>query len=466
MWKKGLLLAVLVAGVCGVRAQQQVMLDRVVAVVGGSSILYSEVADYARQLTAQRRSEGYTSDRDPMNEALEGLMTQKLLYNQALIDSVQVNLSDIASSVEEQVALMAEEAGGIAQLESREHMAVFNLREMMRQRYEEQAYARSMQHEVVSKVKIIPGEVERYYRKTDKDSLPIIPEQYVYAQITRFPKSMVQAKQRAKERLLEMRERVIKGDAKFETLARMYSEDGTALRGGEMPQPVTLNEIDASVGAALEKLKPGQISEVVESAFGFHILQLIEKRGALYRFRHIILHPAYTDQEKAEAMNTLDSLVRLVRQDSITFDKAALEYSDDPHSKMNGGLVSNHDVLEHYAADVKLTQTAFIKEDFGRYNKLDDYNALRYLKPGQISPAFLTHDMGGNEMAKVVKLLRIIPTHRASLNEDYLRLEELALQAKQEKVFDAWLSKKIDAMYVFIAPEFRHGEFRNKRWVK
>ena len=467
MWMKGCIAAVVLACAAGdACAQRQVMLDRVVAVVGGSSVLYSDVADYAQRLTARRRAEGYTSDRDPMNEALEALMTQKLLYNQALIDSVEVNLSDIAVRVEEQVALMAEEAGGIAQLEEREHMAVFHIRAAMRRRYEEEASAGSMQNEVVGKVRIIPGEVDRFYRRIDKDSLPIIPEQYVYAQITRFPKSMVQAKQRARERLLEMCERIIKGDARFETLARMYSQDGTALRGGEMPQPMALNELDAAVAGALEKLRPGQISEVVESQFGFHIVQLIEKRGAMYRFRHILLHPTYTDDELVEAMRTLDSLVRLVRADSITFDRAALEYSDDPHSKMNGGVVSNHDILERYAGDVKLTQTAFFKEDFGHFGKLDDYNALRNLKPGQISSAFLTQDMAGNQMAKVVKLVRIIPTHRASLNEDYLRLEELALRAKQERVFDEWLARKIDAMYVFIDPEFRSGEFRNPHWVK
>ncbi len=133
---------------------------------------------------------------------------------------------------------------------------------------------------------------------------------------------------------------------------------------------------------------------MVESQFGFHIVQLIEKRGAMYRFRHILLHPTYTDDELVEAMRTLDSLVRLVRADSITFDRAALEYSDDPHSKMNGGVVSNHDILERYAGDVKLTQTAFFKEDFGHFGKLDDYNALRSLKPGQISSAFLTQDSG------------------------------------------------------------------------
>ena len=237
-------LAVLAAGAFA--QKQQVMLDKVVAVVGSSSILYSEVADHARQLTAQRRAEGYTSDRDPMNEALEALMDRKLLFNQAQIDSVKINAGDIASHVEEQVQNMIEAEGSIPRLEAKHHMAIFNIRENMRQRYEEQSYASSMQNEVVSKVAVIPGEVERFYKSIDKDSLPTIAEQYVYAQITRFPKSITQAKQRTRERLLDMRERVITGKAKFENLARMYSQDpGTMMRGGEM-DPAPLASLDSS----------------------------------------------------------------------------------------------------------------------------------------------------------------------------------------------------------------------------
>lgn len=468
MLKKGILAAVLALLWAGAFAQkQQVMLDKVVAVVGSSSILYSEVAEHARQLTAQRRQEGYTSDRDPMNEALEALMTQKLLYNQALIDSVKISVGDIASHVEQQVQNMIESEGSIPQLEARQHMAIFNIRETMRQRYEEQAYANSMQSEIVSKVSVIPGEVERFYKKIDKDSLPTVADQYVYAQITRFPKSITQAKQRTRERLLDMRERVITGKAKFENLARMYSQDaGTMMRGGEM-DPAALESLDSSFAAALENMRPGQISEVVESQFGFHIIQLLDKRGGLYHFRHILLKPVFTTEERAETARFLDSIANLIRGDSITFEKAALQFSDDATSKMNGGIVSNHDILERFSAfDAKLTVTKFLKEDFAHFNALADYNALSLLKPGEVSDAFLTQDIMGNELAKIVKLVEIIPTHVASLNEDYLRLEEMALNAKQEKVFKDWLSKKIDAMYVYIDPEFRDGEFENKHWVK
>ena len=465
MLKKGILAVSILLAVGAIAQKRQVMLDRVVAVVGGSSILYSEVDEYARQLVEQRRQEGYTSDRDPMNEALEALMTQKLLYNQAQIDSVEIDNVSILSSVEEQVQQMVDQEGSISKLEAKHHMPIFTLREILRQRYEEQAYASSMRSTVVDKVTVIPGEVERFYKSIPKDSLPLIADQYVYAQITKFPKSMKEAKQRTRERLLDMRERVITGKARFENLARMYSQDDAAMRGGEM-DPTPLSALDASFAKALEGMKPGQISEVVESQFGFHLIQFLDKRGQLYHFRHIILHPVFTSAELTETLQQLDSIADLIHKDSITFEKAALLYSDDEASKMNGGLVSNHEILERYMPNAKMTVTKFLKEDFGYFKSLADYNALIQLKPGEVSDAFLTEDMLHNQMAKIVKLVEVIPTHAASLNEDYLRLEEMALADKQERVFREWLTKKIDGMYVYIDPEFRNGEFENKHWVK
>lgn len=469
MIKKILFCTALVLGIFAVAAQKkQVMLDRVVAVVGGSSILWSEVNEYAGELLERRRKEGYTSDRDPRNEALEQLLMQKLLFNQALIDSVDVNLGDIAQRVENHLQALVDDAGSIAALEAKQHMAIFNVREMLRQRYEEQAYAQAMQGTVVSKIKVIPGEVERFFRKTHQDSLPIIAEQYVYAQITKFPASITEAKQRTKERLLDMRERIIKGQTRFDVMARMYSQDGTAINGGEMdPQP--LDGFVRPFAEALGDLKPGQVSEVVETQFGYHLIQLIDQKGRLYHARHILLRPVYAPDELVAPARMLDSVVNLIRKDSMTFEQAALKFSDDGGSKMNGGIVTNHDILElAHAYDAKYTETRFLKEDFGRNGgkNLDDYNALRNLKVGEISGSFQTEDMMSNELSKVVKLVRLIPPHKASLNDDYIRIEQLALNAKQEKAFKEWLNKKIDGMYIYIAPELRDGEFENKNWIK
>jgi peptidyl-prolyl cis-trans isomerase SurA len=168
-------------------------------------------------------------------------------------------------------------------------------------------------------------------------------------------------------------------------------------------------------------------------------------------------------------MRELDSLVNLIKKDSITFEAAARKHSDDKHSKQNGGVVTNHDLLERYSAyDAKLTATKFLKEDFGAMGgkSIDDYNAIRRLREGEISDPFRSNDLMGNELVKVVKLLKIIPAHNASLEEDYLRLEQMALSDKQEREFRAWLDKKIASMYIYIAPEFRTAEFTNKNWVK
>ena len=452
-----------------VAQRRQVMLDKVVAVVGGSSILYSEVEEYAEALVAQYQQMGYTSERDPMHEALEALLQQKLLYNQALLDSVEISQNDVTNRIESYLQSLIEEAGGIQAIETREHMPIFNYREMLRARYEEQAYAQALQQQIMSKVSIVPGEVERFYRNIDKDSLPIIGEQYVYAQITKFPSSMKEAKQRTKERLLDMRQRVVTGEAKFSLLARMYSVDGSAMYGGEM-QPAPASVYVRPFAEALEKLKPGQVSEIVETEFGFHIIELIDKKGELYHCRHILLRPTYTHEELMQPARQLDSIARLIRLDSLSFEDAALRFSDDASSKMNGGIVSNHDILTRQGVydGARLTATRFLREDFGMDGgkALEDYAALMRLKVGEVSNSFQTTDYMGNQMSKIVKLVEIIPPHTASLKDDYVRLEEMALNQKRERYFMEWLNKKIESMYIYIDPEFRTWEFENKKWIK
>ncbi len=467
------LVAVLTAGILltagALTAQKrQVMLDRVVAVVGGSAILYSEVEDYANQLVEHRRAQGFTSDRDPMNEGLEMLMKQKLLYSQALIDSITLN-GDVNSGVEEQLQMMIAEEGSIAELEAKQHMALFNFREILRQRVTEQEYARSMQGEVVSGVTVTPGEVERFYNELSKNDLPLVPEQYVYAQIVKYPSSQAEAKQRAKERLLEMRERIISGKSTLPVLARLYSVDpGSAMNGGEYP-PGPLSQWTKPFGDALAILKPGQLSEVVETEYGFHIIELIdEPKNGMYHCRHILIKPTYTTDELIEPTKFLDSVSLLIRSDSMTFEEAAMKFSEDDLTKMNGGLVSNHDVLMSNPSysNVKYTATKFRREDFGEGKSLKDYIAISQMKVGDVSTAYQSEDLKGDDLSKIIKLLEIIPTHPASLVDDYLTLEEMALEAKQEKVFDEWMRKKIDGLYVYIDPEFRDGEFQYDNWVK
>ena len=453
---------VIAAGmVCNATAQK-VTVDKVVAVVGNSAILYSEVESRAKELVDTRRKEGYTSDRDPFNEALEGLMLQKLLYNQALIDSVGMDRADmIAQSAEARVQEMVDNEGSISALEAKEGKPIFDIKEDMRYKTEEVFYAQAMQGDIAGKVKITPGEVERFYRNMNKDELPIVPEQYIYAQITKMPTNTKEAKQRVRERLLDIRERIING-TRFDLLARMYSQDpGSARQGGEMDF-MPLDGFVKPYSDALSRLQPGQICEVVETEFGFHIIQLIEKKGNLYKSRHILLRPTFTDEELAEGDKLLDSLAVEIRAGNITFEKAALEYSDDKYSKQNGGVVTNHELLEMYNAnDTSYSSTKFYREDLR-----ENYPVIKNMKPGDVSDSYRSQDLRGNVLSKIVKLIEVIPAHQASLKEDYLALEELALQDKQKKDFEKRVDEKISSRYVRIEPEFRDGEFQNKKWVK
>ncbi len=453
------------------QSKNRIVLDKVAAVVGNSSILQSEVDSYAAQLEQRERAEGYTSGRDYSVMALEDLLTSRLLASQARLDSIYVNLSDIPMRVEYQIEAMRTAAGGVKELESDQNMAIFNLREIMRRRAEEQSYAQAMRMNIVSDVAVVPGEVEQFYKSQDRDSLPMIGEQYRYAHITRLPPSEEEAKRRVREQLLELRERVISGSTRFSVLAQMYSVDpGSAYRGGEMePQPASA--FVAEFAEALQMLQVGQVSEIVETEFGYHIIELIDRKGDLFHCRHILLRPVYSDIELLEPINFLDSLVLAIRRDSVTFEQAAMQHSDDKSSKMNGGVVSNQELLERYNAyDAKLTETKFLKEDFGSrgYKSLDDFLQLSRLQVGEVSGSFTTEDMVGTKVAKIVKLLAIYPAHIASMEEDYLLLEELALDAKKERVFEEWLDRYIERSYIRIDKSYyeKESEFANEKWLK
>lgn len=448
--------------------KRQVMIDRVVAIVGGSAILHSDVTMFAEQIVQSRRAQGFTSDRDPMNESLEALMKQKLLFHQSQIDSIESGSVD--ELVSQRIDAMVAEVGSVAKLEEEQHMKIFNLRQIMYNRMTEQQAATAMQNHVIGDVTVTPGEVNLFFSKLKEEQIPLIPEQYVYAQITRYPSSLEEAKLRTKERLLEMRERIISGKSTIDLLARTYSDDpGTAMRGGLMSS--TANELTAPFADALAELKPGQVSEVVETEFGFHIIQLQEEpKNGIYTFRHVLLKPDFTVEELVEPIEFLDSIRALIVSDSLTFESAATEHSHDTYSKKNGGIVTNHDILTKYPqlSNVKLSATKFKKDDFGSQGgkSLADYYALSKLKVGEVSNAFQSEDLNGNELAVMVKLIEVIPIHSATLKDDYLKIEEMALEEKKMKVLNKWLEEKIDQHYVYVAPDFRDGEFEFKNWVR
>ncbi len=460
-----LFLALMLAAGCVTDMMGQAFVaDKVVAVVGNSAILYSDVIKQADEITIERREMNYTPERSAENEALEALMLQKLLYNQAQIDSINIDyaLSVIREDVDDMVSRLIIEAGSLQALESREGRRAFEIKEELYERLAEFQYAREMMGTVTSGVKVTPGEVERFFKKQSKEELPIIPEQYVYAQITKFPKSSDGAKQRTKERLLEIRERILNG-ARFDMMARMYSVDpGSALKGGELP-PMSKSQFDPAFGDVLSKLRPGQISGIVESSYGFHIIQLVRMEGENYVARHILLKPIFSDDELYETLTILDSIGDVIRNGELTFAEAALRESDDAGTRLNGGLVTNIDAMKmsgNYSASSATTR--FFKDQVAPA----DYKELAKLKIGEISPAVLSYNAKGDQMGKILSPVEIIPSHRADMATDYIVLEQMALEQKKMEYFDEWLEKKIEGMYIRVDDSFDLSQFERQAWNK
>lgn len=446
-----------------VAAQERVTADKVVAVIGTRMVLYSDVVQTMGSMEAQRRQQGITSDRDPFCEALEQMVIQKVLYNQGLTDSIYVDHSRIYTMAEEALEQEIADKGSQAAVEKFYQKPLYEIRSDLVDRYEQVYYAYRMEDDVKEKVTITPGEVERYFRKLPKDSIPIVPEQYVYAQVTRYPPSQEDAKLRTRTRLLELRERIMKGE-NFSTLARIYSEDpGTAARGGEM-EPVPKDAFVESFSNAMVKLSPGQVSEVVETEYGFHLIQMIEVTpNHLYRVRHILMQPQFTAQELETSFLLFDSLRTEIQAGKTTFEKVVLAHSEDKYSKNNQGVVSNLEEMEaHNYGVAKVASTRFFREDLSP----EVYEVMKNMKPGEISEPFASRDLRGNLLCRMIRLNEIVPSHEATLAHDFVRIEEIALRQKKNEEYEKWLEKTMEGMFIRVNEEFRSCDFENQAILK
>ncbi len=460
-----LLLGAAFAALPCLQAQQKVTVDKVVAVVGNAGIMYSDVYAMSEQIIQDSRRRGYTGERSAISQALENLLTEKLLFQQAVLDSIPISNDQISKAVEAQLKEMVAEAGSIAELEKRQNRPIFEIRQDITTQYEEEAYAGGMRSSILNKVRITPGEVDRFYKSLSDDKLTIVPEQYVYAQIAKYPVGMEDAKFNARQTLLGYRDRIQKGEMSFEDIAVLYSDDKeSSSRGGEL-QPMPLEYFDAKIAGAIENLKPGQVSDVVESASGFEILKMVKKEGSTYTVKRILRRPVYSAEELSATDDILDSLRTLILADSLTFAKAAQLNSDDKYSKMNGGIVSNLEQIENspYGGSASYATTRHRAEAIPI---IQDVVVLRGLQVGEISEPFASTDLNRNTMRKIIKLVEVIPAHKANLEEDYLVVEQSALMEKQYKEFERWLNEKIARMYVRIDPEYHFDDFDIKAWFK
>ncbi len=421
------------------------VVDKSVALVGGEMISLSDVEAEAQALRAQ----GLPADRC---QILESMMQAKLFVAQARVDSLTLNQDNANAQLEQYVAQLLTRAGGQDQLEEYLGKPLYKLRQEWRQQIEEQTLAQQEQREIATRIpELTPYDVKQYLDTASTASLPIVPIKYQMSQICVYPDREAAAIA-VKERLLSIRERILNGE-RFATLARLYSEDpGSARKGGELGMASKSIFWPAFSDAAMA-LRPGNISQIVETPDGFHIIEVLQKQGDMFNARHILIKPSYTSADQEKAFHRLDSIRTAILDSTITFETAARFFSEDPATRTNGGQMADPE-----------TGSAYFEID---QLKPQDYAAVKGLKVGEVSEPIESLDnegRNGNLVYKIVRLDRIIPAHPASFETDYTELLGLVQNEKITEAIDDFLDEKIKSSYIVIDPLFGDCEFSRKGW--
>ncbi len=441
----------LVLPVCGfAQTYPNGLIDKTIAVVGNEMISLSQL----EQEILYMRMQGMYSDKNMRCEQLERMMDSKLFLMQARIDSLSVNQEMVNSSLEQRMAQIQTNFGGDDEVEKFYGKPIYKLRQEWRQQLEDMTLTQQMQQQIASSIpELTPHDVKKYISETDPEDLPMVPIKYQLSQICIYP-DRENANLAVKEKLLSIRERIINGE-KFSTLARIYSEDpGSARKGGELGMASKSIFWPAFSDAAMS-LKPGVISQIVETPDGFHIIEVLEKKGDMFNARHILIKPSYTDQDRQKAFATLDSLKTEIQNDAVTFELAAKFYSQDAQTKTNGGQMADPNTGSSYFEIDQL--------------KPQDYAAIKDLKEGEISEPVESKDnegRDGNTVYKIIRVDKIIPAHTASFDNDYSDLLEEARAKEQNAAIDEFIDGKIKTTYIVIDPLFKNCEFSRDGWNK
>ena len=426
--------------------------DKTVAIVGGETILLSDIESEVQQ----RRAGGSSSDKDLRCEILQQMMESKVFLMQARIDSLTVGSDMVESNLSQRMDWFRTQLGGDEEMEKYFGKPLFKLRQEWRKALEEQSLTEQERFNVASKIsEVTPFDVQEYIKKTDPQDLPMVPVKYQLSQICIYPDREAAAVL-VREKLLSLRERIMNGE-KFSTLARIYSEDpGSARRGGELGMASKSIFWPAFSDAAMA-LRPGVISQIVETPDGFHIIEVIEKKGDMFNARHILIKPQYTVQDREKAFHTLDSLKTQIEAGEIEFPLAARFFSEDPATRTNGGQMADPS-----------TGSAYFEID---QLKPADYAAIKDLKEGEISKPVESADnegylqgRQGNLVYKIVRVDKILPAHTATFENDYTQILESVTAIKQQEAVDKFLEGKIKGTYIVIDPLFSQCEFTRDVW--
>ena len=426
------------------------VIDKTIAVVGNEMI---KISDLEQEIQVAR-SQGGASDASARCELLERMLESKLFLLQAKLDSLSVNADMVESQVGQRLDQVRTALGGDEAVEEYFGKPLYKLRQEWKQQMEDMSLTQQAQQEIASNVPdLTPYDVKRYIDTTDAADLPIVPIKYQLSQVCVYPDREA-ANLAVKEKLLSLRERILAGE-KFSTLARIYSEDpGSARKGGELGMASKSIFWPAFSDVAMS-LKPGTISQVVETPDGFHIIEVIEKSGDMFNARHILIKPQYTAEDRERAFHVLDSIRTEINNKALSFELAARFYSEDNATRTNGGQMADPN-----------TGSAYFEID---QLKPQDYLAIKDLKEGEVSEPIESLDnegRDGNLVYKIIRVDKIIPAHTATFENDFTQIADEVRNDLQMKAIDAYLQEKIKSSKVKIDPMFKDCEFRNAAWYE
>lgn len=425
------------------------VVDKVIAVVGNKIILESELQEQYMQAQARNATISKAS-------VFEDLLYQKLLVAQAEIDSVDVKITDkmVEDNVTEKINRFIDEMGGVEKMEENFNKPLAEIKELLRDVTRDQLIAGAEQDEITKDVKVTPAEVNKYYKSLSQDSLPLIDLQFEICEIVIHPAISKKDRDAVKQRLMDIKKEVLAGGSLFETKAVLYSEDpGSAVDGGELGM-MSRGELVPEFAAAAFSLKKDSISDVIESEFGFHIIQMIDRRGERINVRHILMKPKFTPEAKAKAKVKADSIYSVLMEKKMTFEDAAKLFSTNDKTGKNGGVKVNP-----YSGDTKFTIEAL------QQAMPADYYYIQNMKVGDISKPHDSYDDRGNQAYKIILLKSRTEPHIASIETDYQTIQDMALKHKYSQTFDKWVKEKAKSVYVRIHDEYRDYNFRFAGWL-
>ena len=431
---------------------QNNVIDEVEWVVGDEAILKSDVE--SERLNAQY--EGRKFEGDPYCIIPEQLAIQKLFLHQAELDSIEVSEQEVLGQLERQVNWYIDQIGSKEKMEEYFNKTSTQIREMLRENIRNGLIVQRMQQQIMGDIKIVPADVRRYFKDLPQDSIPFIPTQ-VEVQIIAFePKIPQEEIDRVKKTLRDYTERVEKGEISFGTLARLYSEDpGSARRGGEYGFQSRGEVVPEFANVVFNLTDPKKVSKVFETEYGYHIAQLIEKRGDRVSYRHILMKPKVEEKELEKSLNRLDSVAKDIRNAKFTFDDAATYLSQDKDTRNNHGLMANP----------KTGTARFEMQDLAQVSQ-EVAKIINELNVGEISEPFTMVNNKGKEVCAIVKLKARIDGHKATITEDYQRLKSIVEAKRGEEKLDKWIREKQKSTYVRINENWVKCDFKYPGWIR